>query len=72
LIAAGVAGQSGEQTVSFVVGFVAGTFLWAFIMALAVRFGRQLLHPNLFRAINFGCGAALMIFGITLASQMFS
>ena len=70
LIAAGVAGQSGEQTASFVVGFVAGTFLWAFIMALAVRFGRQLLHPNLFRVINFGCGAALMIFGVMLASQM--
>jgi threonine/homoserine/homoserine lactone efflux protein len=53
-----------------VCGFVAGTFLWALIMALAVRFGKQILRPNLFRVINFGCGAALMIFGITLASQM--
>ena len=70
LVATGVAGQSGGQTASFVFGFVAGTVLWAFIMALAVRFGRQILHPNLFRVINFGCGAALMIFGITLASQM--
>ena len=70
LVATGVAGQSGGQTASFVFGFVAGTFLWAFIMALAVRFGKQILHPNLFRVINFGCGAALMIFGITLASQM--
>jgi threonine/homoserine/homoserine lactone efflux protein len=70
LIAAGVAGQSGEQTALFVLGFVAGTFMWAFIMALAVRFGKQILHPNLFRVINFGCGAALMIFGIMLASQM--
>jgi threonine/homoserine/homoserine lactone efflux protein len=72
LVVTGVAGQSGGQTASFVFGFVAGTFLWAFIMALAVRFGKQILHPNLFRLINFGCGAALMIFGITLASQMFS
>ncbi len=70
LVATGVAGRSGGQTASFVFGFVAGTFLWAIIMALAVRFGRQVLHPNLFRVINFGCGAALMIFGITLASQM--
>ena len=70
LVATGVAGQSGGQTASFVFGFVAGTFLWAFIMALAVRFGKQILSPNLFRAINFGCGVALMIFGITLASQM--
>jgi len=72
LVAAGVAGQSGGQTASFVLGFVAGTFMWAFIMAVAVRFGKQILRPNLFRAINFGCGAALMIFGITLASQMLS
>ncbi len=72
LVATGVAGQSGGQTASFVFGFVAGTFLWAFIMALAVRFGKQILQPNLFRVINFGCGAALMIFGITLASQMLS
>jgi threonine/homoserine/homoserine lactone efflux protein len=70
LVATGVAGQSSGQTVTFVFGFVAGTFLWAFIMALAVRFGRQILSPNLFRAINFGCGAALMVFGITLAGQM--
>jgi chemosensory pili system protein ChpE len=70
LVAAGAAGQSGGQTASFVFGFVAGTFMWAFIMALAVRFGKQILHPNVFRMINLGCGAALMIFGITLARQM--
>jgi len=39
-------------------------------MAFAVRFGKQILHPNLFRAINFGCGAALMVFAVTLATQM--
>ncbi len=72
LVATGVAGQSGGQTASFVFGFIAGTFLWALIMAVAVRFGKQLVHPNLFRVINFGCGAALMIFGITLATQMIS
>ncbi len=70
LVATGVAGQSGGQTASFVFGFVAGTFLWALIMALAVRFGKQILHPTLFRLINFGCGAALMVFGIMLAGQM--
>src|SRR5512135_2869050 len=70
LVATGAAGQSSGQTATFVFGFMTGTFLWAFIMALAVRFGKQILHPNLFRVINFGCGAVLMIFGITLASQM--
>jgi threonine/homoserine/homoserine lactone efflux protein len=72
LVATGVAGQSSSQTATFTFGFVAGTLLWAFIMALAVRFGRRFLCPNLFRAINFGCGAALMIFGVTLASQILS
>ena len=72
LVATGMAGQSSGQTAIFVFGFVAGTFLWALIMALAVRFGRRILHPNLFRAINFSCGAALMIFGVTLASQILS
>ena len=70
LVVTGVTGQSASQTASFALGFVGGTFAWAFIMAAVVRFGKQLLHPNLFRLINFGCGAALMIFGITLATQM--
>ncbi len=70
LVAAGVAGQSSGQTSLFVLGFVSGTFLWAIMMAAVVRFGKQILRPNFFRVINFGCGAALMIFGITLASQM--
>lgn len=72
LVATGIAGQSGGETASFVLGFVAGTFAWAFMMAFAVRFGKQILHPNLFRTINFVCGAALMIFGIALARQMLS
>ncbi len=72
LVATGVAGQSASQTASFAFGFVGGTFLWALSMAIVVRFGKQILHPNLFRMINFGCGAALMIFGIMLATQMIS
>jgi threonine/homoserine/homoserine lactone efflux protein len=70
LVATGVAGQSSGQTATLAFGFVAGTFLWAFIMAVVVRFGKRILHPNLFRVINFGCGAALRVFGITLATQM--
>jgi threonine/homoserine/homoserine lactone efflux protein len=72
LVASGAVGQTLGQTAGFITGFVSGTFLWAFIMAIAVRFGRQILHPVAFRAINLVCSATLIIFGITLASQMLS
>jgi arginine exporter protein ArgO len=51
-------------------GFVGGTFAWAFIMAAVVRFSKRLINPTLFRAVNFACGLALVVFGFTLASQM--
>jgi chemosensory pili system protein ChpE len=70
LVAAGVSGTTPAQTLSFVGGFVGGTFAWAFIMAGAIRWGKQLIHPTLFRAVNFVCGAALLAFGFTLATQM--
>ena len=70
LVASGAVGQSIGQTTGFIGGFLGGTFLWALIMAVAVRFGRQLLHPIAFRAVTFVCGATLIVFGFTLASQM--
>ena len=70
LVAAGVTGGTSTQTAVFALGFVGGTLAWAFIFAGVVRFGQQILHPVVFRAINFACGAALMIFGVTLAAQM--
>lgn len=70
LVASGVVGADAGETVSFVTGFLLGTFLWAFIMAFAVRWGKQLLNPAAFRAITFVCGAAMLVFGFTLASQM--
>ncbi len=70
LVAAGVAGSTPAQTASFVAGFLGGTFAWAFVMALAVRWGKQLLTPLAFRAVTFVCGAAMLVFGFSLASQM--
>jgi chemosensory pili system protein ChpE len=70
LVASGAVGQSVGSTAGFIGGFLSGTFLWAFIMAIAVRFGRQLLHPIAFRAVTFVCGATLLVFGFTLATQM--
>jgi chemosensory pili system protein ChpE len=70
LVASGVVGAEAGGTVSFIFGFILGTFLWAFIMAFAVRWGKQLLNPLAFRAVTFACGAAMLLFGFTLASQM--
>lgn len=70
LVAAGVVGTSLSQTTAFVLGFVAAVFAWAFIMALAVRFGQQWMTPRLFRVVTFACGLTLIFFGLSLASQM--
>lgn len=70
LVASSVVGADAGETASFVAGFLLGTLLWAFIMAFAVRWGKQLLNPAAFRAITFVCGAAMLVFGFTLASQM--
>ncbi len=72
LVATGVVGSTPAQTASFIAGFLGGTFLWALLMAFAVRWSKQLMTPALFRVVNFSCGAALLVFGITLASQMVS
>jgi chemosensory pili system protein ChpE len=70
LVAAGIAGSTPLQTGTFVMGFLGGTIAWAFIMALAVRWGRQLLKPVVFRWVTAGCSAALLIFGFSLAARM--
>jgi arginine exporter protein ArgO len=70
LVASGAVGGDSGGTVAFIVGFILGTFLWAFVMAFAVRWGKQLLNPLAFRAVTFACGAAMLLFGFTLASQM--
>jgi chemosensory pili system protein ChpE len=70
LVAAGVSGTTPAQTLAFVGGFVSGTFAWAFIMAGVIRWSKRLINPTLFRAINFACGLALVVFGFSLATQM--
>ena len=72
LVASGAVGQTLGQTAGFIGGFVGGTLLWAFSMAFAVRFGKRILNPVAFRLITFACGATLIVFGVTLASQMFN
>ncbi len=67
LVTAGVAGNTAGQTASFISGFIGGTVAWAFVMALAVRWGRVLMTPRVFRWVNLGCSAALLVFGVALA-----
>jgi chemosensory pili system protein ChpE/L-lysine exporter family protein LysE/ArgO len=71
LVASGAVGQSVGQTATFISGFIAGTFVWALGMALAMRFGQRILNPIAFRVITFACGTIMIVFGITLATQMF-
>ncbi len=70
LVAAGVVGATRAQTASFITGFVGGTFAWAFVIAFAVRWSKQIVTPAIFRAVTFTCGAILIFFGLALASQM--
>ena len=68
LVAAGVAGSSAAQSAWFMAGFLAGTVAWAFIMALAVRWGKALMTPRVFRWVTGACSAALLAFGLSLAA----
>ena len=71
LVAAGVATNSIEQTAAFMVGYVGMTLAWCFVMALAVRWGQTLFKPVVFRWVPFGCSAALLFYGASLAWSTF-
>ncbi len=70
LVAAGVAGTTAPQTAAFLAGYVGGTLLWCFVMALAVRWSQVLLKPMVFRWVTLACSAALLVFGAGLAWRM--
>jgi threonine/homoserine/homoserine lactone efflux protein len=70
LAAAGAIGASLTQTAAFVAGFAAAVLAWAFFMALAVRWGKQIITPALFRIVTFVCGATLIVFGVGLAARI--
>ena len=70
LIAAGVAGTTPLQTGSFVGGYLGGTLLWCFVLALAVRWGRRILSPVFFRWLTAACSLALLLFGMALATRL--
>ncbi len=50
----------------FFVGFMIACIVWSFFYAGLIAFGRQLLLPAVFRAINLLCGAALAYFAVVL------
>jgi len=70
LAAAGAIGASLTQTAAFVAGFAVAVLAWAFFMALAVRWGKQIITPALFRIVTFVCGATLIVFGVGLAARI--
>ena len=70
LIAAGVAGSTPLQTGTFVGGYLGGTLAWCFVLALAVRWGRRVLSPAMFRGLTAICSAALLCFGVALAARL--
>jgi arginine exporter protein ArgO len=72
MISRGIVDAGADQTAAFIVGFIVGMVLWAFAMAFAVRWGKKILNPTAFRVVTFACGAIMLIFGVSLASQMFT
>lgn len=71
LVAAGVAGTTAAQTAVFLAGYLGGTLVWCFVMALAVRWSQVVFKPVVFRWVTFACSAALLVFGAGLAWRMF-
>jgi chemosensory pili system protein ChpE len=71
LIAAGVAGNTPLQTGTFVGGYLGGTLLWCFVIALVVRGGQRFLSPAPFRWVTAACSLALLVFGLALAARLF-
>ncbi len=72
MISRGIVDAGADQTAAFIAGFIVGMVLWAFAMAFAVRWGKKSLNPAAFRVVTFACGAIMLIFGVSLASQMFT
>jgi chemosensory pili system protein ChpE len=56
--------------VTFFIAFMTAAFLWCFIMAGLVAWGRQFITPLFFRFVNATCGLILFYFGIRLAYQL--
>jgi chemosensory pili system protein ChpE len=56
--------------VTFFTAFMTAAFLWCFIMAGLVAWGRQFITPLFFRFVNATCGLILFYFGIRLAHQL--
>ncbi len=57
-------GETGWQFVFFFTGFFFGAVLWCVGISTLISWGRQRIHPALFRWINALCGLVLGYFGI--------
>jgi chemosensory pili system protein ChpE len=57
-------GETGWQFAFFFAGFFFGAVLWCVGISTMISWGRQRIHPALFRWINALCGLVLGYFGI--------
>jgi threonine/homoserine/homoserine lactone efflux protein len=55
--------------ITFFLAFITGAFLWCFIMAGLVAWGKQWMTPNFFRWVNLVCGVVLIYFAVQLGVQ---
>jgi threonine/homoserine/homoserine lactone efflux protein len=54
----------------FFAGFLLACLAWCFFYSALIAFGRQMLRPIFFRAINATCGLALAYFGVSLLLRL--
>jgi threonine/homoserine/homoserine lactone efflux protein len=45
-------------------------FVWSFILAAIIAFGRRWITPLFYRAINLLCGLGLAYFGLILLTNL--
>jgi len=55
--------------ITFFLAFMTGAFLWCFLMAGLVAWGKQWMTQNFFRWVNVICGVVLVYFAVQLGMQ---
>ena len=65
--AAGITPNPGPREFAvFFAGFMSACVCWCLFYSALIAFGRQILRPVFFRAINVFCGLALAYFGVII------
>ncbi len=70
LVSLGISSATFEQTAIFFGSFMAGSALWALLLALAIGRARRWMRPQFSRVVSIACGIALGSFGLIAASRV--